>query len=114
MIDPGELNQRITFQARAAGLDAMGQPNGAWADVPTDPTVWAKSANVSSRDIAAAGAHMPGLNAKFIVRHRGDILPTWRVLWRGQAFSIVGQPAALAGGLDWLEIRCSKVVSPAA
>lgn len=114
MIDPGELNQRITFQARAAGVDAMGQRNGAWADVASNPSVWAKSANVSSRDIAAAGAHMPGLDAKFVVRHRDDVLPTWRVLWRGVAFAIVGQPAALSGGTEWLEIRCSKTVSTAA
>ena len=108
MIHPGELNQRVTFQARAAGQDAMGSPNGAWADVATDPTVWAKSANVSGRDIAAVGLHQAGLDAKFIVRWREDILPTWRVLWRGVPHHIVGEPAALAGGTEWLEIRCTK------
>ena len=114
MIEPGELNQRITFQARTAGQDAMGQASGAWANVATDPEVWAKSANVSSRDIAAAGMHAAGLDAKFIIRHRDDVLPTWRVLWRGVAFAIVGYPAALSGGTEWLEIRCTKTVSAAA
>jgi SPP1 family predicted phage head-tail adaptor len=104
----GALNQRITFQARAAGQDAMGSPNGAWANVATNPTVWAKSANVSSRDIAAVGLHQAGLDAKFVVRWRADVLPTWRVLWRGVAYAIVGEPAALAGGTEWLEIRCTK------
>lgn len=113
MIDPGELNQRITFQARAAGQDAMGQANGAWANVATDPEVWAKSANFSSRDLAAVGAHAPGLDAKFIIRWRADVLPTWRVLWLGKAFRIIGEPAALSGGTQWLEIRCSKIVSAA-
>lgn len=108
MIDPGELNQRITFLARVAGQDALGGPNGAWANVPTDPEVWAKSANVSSRDIAAVGLHQAGLDAKFIVRWRADVLPTWRVLWRGVPYRIVGEPAALSGGTEWLEIRCSK------
>lgn len=108
MIQPGELNQRITFQARAAEQDAMGSPNGTWADVPTDATVWAKSANVSSRDIAAAGLHQAGLDAKFIIRWRADVQPTWRVLWRGVPHRIVGEPAALAGGTEWLEIRCTK------
>lgn len=114
MIDPGELNQRIIFQARAAGQDAMGQANGAWSSVPSNPEVWAKSANVSSRDLAAVGAHQPGLDAKFIVRWRADVSPAWRVLWKGMAFRIVGEPAALSGGADWLEIRCSKIVSTAA
>jgi SPP1 family predicted phage head-tail adaptor len=110
-IDPGELNQRITFQARAAGQDVLGQPNGAWANVATDPEVWAKSANVSSRDIAAAGAHQSSLDAKFVIHWRADVLATWRVLWRGQAYKIVGDPAALSGGTDWLEIRCVRMLS---
>lgn len=113
MIDPGQLNQRITFQARAAGQDVLGQPSGAWADVPTDPQVWARSAGVSSRDLAAVGAHQAGLDAKFIIRYRNDVLPTWRVLWQGRAYRIVGEPAPVSGGTEWLEIRCSLVVSAA-
>jgi SPP1 family predicted phage head-tail adaptor len=89
----------------------MRPPTGAWYNVPTDPEVWAKSANVSSRDIAAVGVHQAGLDAKFIVRWRSDILPTWQVLWGGRAFEIVGQPAALSGGTEWLEIRCKLKVN---
>ena len=110
---PGELNQRITFQARAAGQDELGQPNGAWANVPTDAEVWAKSAGVSSRDIAAGGMHAAGVDAKFIIRYRTDVQPTWRVLWRGQAYRIVGDPAPVSGGTEWLEVRCTQQVATA-
>lgn len=107
----GELNQRITFLARAAGQDDHGQPNGAWSPVATDPTVWAKSAGVSSRDIAAAGGHQSSLDAKFIVRYRADVLPTWRVQWVGRVFEIVGTPAPVSGGTEWMEVRCSQVAA---
>lgn len=110
---PGQLNERITFQARAAGQDALGQANGAWANVATDPEVWARSAGVSSRDIAAGGMHAAGVDAKFLVRYRADVQPTWRVLWRGQPYRIVGEPAPVSGGTEWLEIRVTKMVATA-
>lgn len=101
----GELNQRITFQAQATGVDTLGQRNGAWAPVATDPTVWAKSGNASSRDIAAASAHGGTVDAKWIIRWRADIQAAWRVVWNGGVYAIVGQPAPLAGGTEWLEVR---------
>lgn len=105
-----DLNQRITFLAQASGQDALGQPNGAWSAVATDPTVWARSAGVSGRDIAAGGLHQATVDAKWIVRYRADVLPAWRVQWNGDVYAIVGEPAPVAGGLEWLEIRGRKVV----
>ena len=113
MIDPGQLNQRIRFQARAAGQDSLGQPDGAWVDVASDPEVWARSAGVSGRDLAAVGAHQAGLDAKFILRYRADVLPTWRVIWNGRPYRIIGEPAPVSGGTEWLEIRCSLMVTSA-
>lgn len=110
----GELNQQITFVAQAVGTDYHGQPNGAWAAVATDPTVWAKSAGVSSRDIAAGGVHLATVDAKWIVDYRADVLPTWRVRWNGADYAIVGDPAPVSGGLEWLEIRGRKVVEASA
>lgn len=107
-LHPGQFRERITFQARAAGKDALGQANGAWANVPTDPTVWAKSAFVTGRDVAVAGQYQATLDAKFIVRYRTDILPTWRVLWNGQPFEILGDPAPIDGARDYLELRCTS------
>ena len=111
---PGEFNQRVTFLAQAAGDDGLGQPNGAWLPVATDPTVWAKSGNASSRDIAAAGAHGGTVDAKFIVRWRADVLPAWRVQWGGAVYAIVGQPAALAGGAEYLEVRARRLAGVSA
>ena len=105
----GERKERITFLAQKPGQDAYGQPNGAWLPVPCG-TVWAKSAGVSSRDIAAAGGNQSILDAKFIVKYRAAVPPTWRVQWRGQQYEIVGRPAPVSGGAEWLEIRCSQTV----
>lgn len=106
----GQLDQLITFQARAPGKDALGQASGAWANVPTDPEVWAHSAFVTGRDVAVAGQYQATLDAKFIIRYRADILPTWRVLWNGQAFEILGDPAPIEGAREYMELRCTSGV----
>lgn len=105
-IGAGDLTEQITFQTRAAGVDDLGDETGDWANVPTDPTVWAKPAFITGRDIEAAGQLNATLDAKFIVRYRTDVLPTWRILWNGASFAIVGFPAPI--GREWLEIACTK------
>ncbi len=107
----GKLHERITFLVQASGQDGMGQPNGAWAPVPTTPEVWAYNAGISSRDIAHGTAHSATIDAKWIIRARSDVLPTWRVQWKGVQYEIVGHPAPLAGSDDWLEIRGRKVLT---
>ena len=52
-MNAGELDQRLTFLERGAGVNALNEPTGAWAPLTTAHTVWAKNAGVSGRDIAA-------------------------------------------------------------
>lgn len=110
-LSAGDLRDRITFLVRASGQDALGQPNGAWAPVPVMPSVWAHNAAVNSRDIAYGSAQMATVDARWVIRSRSDVLPTWRVQWKGVHYEIIGHPAPLAGRDEWLEIRGRKVLS---
>ncbi|MEY5098885.1 MAG: Phage head-tail joining protein [Pseudomonadota bacterium] len=107
----GKLRERISFLVQASGQDALGQPNGAWAAAPSTPDVWAHNAGVSSRDIAHGAAHSATVDAKWIIRARSDVLPTWRVSWKGVLYDIVGHPTLLSGSEEWLEIRGRKVLT---
>jgi SPP1 family predicted phage head-tail adaptor len=109
-LHPGQMSERITFQVRGEGVDALGQASGPWANVATDPTVWASSAFVTGRDVAVAGQYQATLDAKFVVRYRSDIRPTWRVLWNGQPFEILGDPAPVGGRREYMELRCTRGV----
>jgi len=109
-VHPGQMSERITFQARAGGEDALGQPSGAWADVLINPGVWASCAFVTGRDVAVAGQYQATLDAKFIVRYRSDIKPHWRVVWNGKPFEILGDPAPVNGRRDFLELHCTSGV----
>ena len=107
-MNAGELDQRLTFVERGTGVNALNEPTGTWAPLTTAHTVWAKNAGVSGRDIAAGAALSTTVDAKWIIRWR-VVSPAWRVRWRGDDYQIVGEPAPLAGGRDWLEIRGRKV-----
>ena len=109
-IHAGDLTEQITFQARAAGTDALGQASGAWANVAEDATVWAKRGLGSTRDLAAAGQMQAVVDAKFTVRWRADVQPTWRVLAEDGPYEILGQPIPLGGGREWLQILACKGV----
>lgn len=107
---PRELTERITLLTQTVTEDAHGQRvASAWFPLPADAQVWAKTGNASSRDIAFAGAHQATVDAKLIIRHRTDLPADLRVLWAGATYEVVGLPAPLAGGREWLEIRCRRL-----
>lgn len=107
VINVGELNQRVTFQRRAPGADAAGQPSGAWTDVCT---VWAKVAPLRTRDLMAAGQAQRLTDHRVLVRYRSDIDSACRLVWRGAAMEIEGDLVAVDGGREWIEINAIKGV----
>lgn len=85
MIAAGKLDQRVTLQSAAAGQDAAGQPNGAWADVAT---VWAAVKDISGREYIAAGGVQNEAQTRIFIRRRNDVVPAMRVLHGAVAYNI--------------------------
>jgi SPP1 family predicted phage head-tail adaptor len=102
----GELDQRIIFQQLSGGLDGLGQQGETWADIATVPTVWAKARPSRSAERFAAGQLQSIADVVFTVRYRADILPSMRILWRGEPYEIVGEPVDVGGMKNRLEISC--------
>lgn len=86
-MDPGQLNERITLQSRAAGLDGMGQAIGTWTDVAT---VWAQVMPLRGREFFAAAQVQQELSIKVTMRYRADVVPTMRIVWQGKPHDITG------------------------
>ncbi len=105
-IGAGELDQRITFQQLAAGLDGLGQEGESWVDIAVTPKVWAKARPSRSAERFAAGQLQSIADVVFTVRYRSDILPTMRILWRGEPYEIVGETVDVGGMKNRLEISC--------
>ncbi|VVP33486.1 phage head closure protein [Pseudomonas fluorescens] len=104
----GTLRHRITFQAQGVAQDpATGEMLPGWE------TVWEKvPASVeplSARDLIAAQAGQSEAVGRMVIRYRAGVLPTMRILHRGEIYNIHGQPLPDPdSGLEYLTILVAK------
>ncbi len=104
-VNAGELDQFVTLQERDdAGVDSLGQPNGAWVDVFTD--IRARADTRPGRDMFAAGQDQATLSTTFRIRYREGVHERMRLLWRGQVYEIVGQPLNVQGANVAIDLVC--------
>jgi SPP1 family predicted phage head-tail adaptor len=75
----GELTELIRLQTRAAGVDAHGQPNGAW-DAGVE--VWARRRLLSAREFFAAAQTQQEGTVEYVIRHRA-VATSQRLVWNG-------------------------------
>lgn len=71
----GRLNRRIILQSPGANRDGSGQDNVTWTTVAT---VWGAVEPVRGRESADAQKIVSEVDVKIIIRHRTDVLPSWR------------------------------------
>ena len=72
---------------------------------------WASVEPLSAKDLIAAQAAQSEATARVVIRYRADILPTMRIIHRGQVYSIEGPLLEDAkSGLEYLTILVSKGV----
>ena len=104
-VNAGELRTRITFQEPTVSQDAGGAQKKTWANVATNPTVWARWINAHGQEVVTSEALKSVQRATVTVRHRSDILSTWRVLRveDGTAWEIVS-PDPVQGRRRWVEL----------
>lgn len=107
----GRLRQRITFQA--LGLT---QDPGTGEEIDGWETVWDKvPASVeplSARDLIAAQAGQSEASGRMVIRYRPGVLPTMRIVHRGDVYNIQGQPMPdPVSGLEYLTILVAKGIN---
>ncbi|MBI6558126.1 phage head closure protein [Pseudomonas syringae] len=107
----GRLRHRITFQALGRLQDdKTGEELASWQ------TVWDKVPAaiepLSARDFIAAQAGQSEATARVVIRYRAGVLPTMRILYRGDTYDIKGPPLPDPdSGLDYLTILVAKGVN---
>jgi SPP1 family predicted phage head-tail adaptor len=103
----GDLRERITLQRPApAVLDSHGHSADAWTDAAI---VWAAAEPIRGREFMAAGQEQARAEVRFRIRHRTDVMPTWRVLWRGTAYELSAPPIDTGGQRLQLELMATRV-----
>ena len=107
----GVLRHRITLQVPGLTQDPeTGEMLPGWE------TSWEKvPASVeplSARDLIAAQAGQSEASGRMVIRYRVGVLPTMRILHRGEIYSIQGQPMPdPVSGLEYLTILVAKGVN---
>ncbi|WP_085696277.1 phage head closure protein [Pseudomonas sp. B26(2017)] len=106
----GTLRQRIDIQEEQLTQNQQtGEMEKAWV------TVWervpASFAPLSARDLLAAQAGQSEATARVVIRYRAGVLPTMRIIHRGNVCAIAGQPLPdQDSGLEYLTILVSQGV----
>ena len=84
-MNPGDLDQRVTFSRLQTGQDEIGQPVTSWV---TLGTVWAAVEPQAGREFVAAGAAQSELTTKIRIRYRPGITSGDRVIHDGRVYDI--------------------------
>lgn len=107
----GKLRHRIDIEEMTILRDPMtgdyGEPQwvARWRKCP------ARVEPLSARDLVAAQAAQSETTARMVIRYRPGVLPTMRIVYRNEVYSIEGPPLADPNsGLEYLTILVSKGV----
>ena len=88
MIDPGKMDQRITFQVATATPDGAGGSTLAWGNIATTPTVWAHVRGNTGRELMEQERMNATATTSFWIRNRDDIDERNAILWQGERYNI--------------------------
>lgn len=107
----GKLRHRIDIQELVQVRDPVtlefGEPEWVtrWEKCP------ARVEPLSARDLVAAQAAQSEATARMVIRYRSGVLPTMRIVYRGEVYSIEGPSLEDdKSGLEYLTLLVSKGV----
>ncbi|TAA12475.1 head-tail adaptor protein [Pseudoxanthomonas winnipegensis] len=103
----GELNRRITIQARGTGTDDAGQPLDTWTDLHV---LWANiRGQTGMGSITGLQDNVPASIERysFRIRFREGITDAMRVLYKGVAFDI-RQVRMDFDRREWTDLVCEQ------
>jgi len=104
-IKVSDLRTRITFQSPTITKDAGGAQKTTYVDVSI---VWAQWINDHGQEAVAAEALVSAQRATVRIRHRTDIVETWRVMKDSEAWKILSIDEVQDKN-RWVELRVERV-----
>jgi SPP1 family predicted phage head-tail adaptor len=107
-IQVGDMRDRVTFQSPTISKSGGGGQVEAYANVATNPTVWALVVYDHGQEVVANDAEKSTQSATVTVRYRSDVLTTWQVLIDGVAWKIFSVDH-VRGKNRWTVLRVERV-----
>lgn len=104
-----DLRDRITFQAPTVTKSTGGAQTEAYANVATNPTVWAQIVYDHGQTVVANEAEKAEQRATVTIRYRSDVSDKWQVLIDGNPWKIISPPDHVRGRNRWTVLRIERV-----
>ncbi|MBA0428390.1 MULTISPECIES: phage head closure protein [Stenotrophomonas] len=104
----GILRHRVLIQQQVTTKDSDGVEQTAWVDVAT---VWASVEPLSAREFIQSGQTQSAVTARITMRYRDGLLPSMRLVHRGEIFNIAGLLPDKASGLEYITIPVAAGVN---
>lgn len=104
----GTLRHRVLIQQQVTTRDSDGIEQTAWVDVAM---VWASVEPLSAREFIQSGQTQAAVTARITMRYREGMLPTMRLVHRGEVFNIAGLLPDKVSGLEYITIPVSAGVN---
>ena len=105
----GDMRDRVTFQSPTVSKSSGGGQVEAYANVATNPTVWALVVYDHGQEVVANEAEKSVQRATVTVRYRSDVLTTWQILLDSVAWKIFSVDH-VRGLNRWTVLRVERVI----
>lgn len=107
-INAGDLCHRVVLQRQVTTKDEDGVQTTTWGDVAT---VWASVEPLSAREFIQSGQTQAAVTARITMRYRDGLLPSMRMIHRGEIFNIAGLLPDKVSGHEYITIPVSAGVN---
>ena len=108
-VNAGDLRSLITLQSQTTSSDAGGAQVPTWANVATDPIVWARCVMVHGQEAVTDEALKSSQRMIITIRHRSDIQTSWRVMLTDGTYWKVLSVDLIQGRNRYVEIVVERV-----
>lgn len=89
VVNPGDLRTAITLQSPTITSDAGAAQVSSYANVSTNPQVYARWVMVHGTEAVNSTALKTTQRATVTIRHRSDVQTTWRILKGTEVWQII-------------------------
>lgn len=104
----GLLRDKVQLQEQQIDRDPeTGEEIVTWVTV-SEP--WAQIVPMSAREFVAAGAEQSEVQGKIVIRYRGEVDATMRIVFRGKYYAIHGVLPDADSGLEHLTLMTGEGV----
>jgi SPP1 family predicted phage head-tail adaptor len=109
-VQVSDLRYRITFQSPTINKAASGAQTESYANIATNPTVWAQIVwDHGQNVVVATDAERSEQRGTVTIRYRSDVSDKWQVLVDGNAYKIISPPDHVRGLNRWTVFRIERI-----